>query len=77
MAFLLGIAIGVMGSLSILEMYLHNAMQNGFAGVTIASVSGAVVFYLINPYFPEFDVSTFNEQVASFLQVVCITSPSP
>lgn len=60
LAFLLGIAIGVMASLSILEMFLHNALENGF-GVTPSFIAGAAAFYFANPYFPEFDVSGLSK----------------
>jgi hypothetical protein len=66
LALLLGIAIGVMASLSVLEMFLHNAMQHGFLGVTVSVVLGAAAFFFANPYFPEFDVSNIHgvEQVS-------------
>lgn len=66
LAMLLGIAIGVMASLSVLEMFLHNAMQHGFLGVTVSVVLGAAAFFFANPYFPEFDVSSIHgvEQIS-------------
>jgi len=63
LAFLLGIAIGVMASLSVLEMYLHNAIEHGFISVTVAMLIGAFAFYFANPYFPEFDAASFNEEL--------------
>mmetsp|Transcript_20108 Transcript_20108/g.51497 ORF Transcript_20108/g.51497 Transcript_20108/m.51497 type:complete len:329 (-) Transcript_20108:63-1049(-) len=63
LALLLGIAIGVMASLSVLEMFLHNAIEHGFWGVSASVLAGAAAFYFANPYFPEFDMSdSFNSR---------------
>ena len=55
LAALLGVAIGVMATLSVLEMYIHNAMENGWAMVTTCVVAGASLYYIVQPYLPDFE----------------------
>ena len=57
LAGLLGVAIGVMSTLSIAEMYIRNAMDHGWAGISLAVVCGILAYYLLQPYFPDFDHS--------------------
>ena len=47
LAFLLGTAIGVMATLSLVELYVKNLMQNGFVEVTVAMCIGAVVYMVL------------------------------
>lgn len=54
LAFLLGTAIGVMALLSVVEMWLHNAMQHGWPGVTAAVLAGALLYQLVQPFLPDF-----------------------
>lgn len=52
LAFLLGSAIGVMGTVSIIELWLRNAAENSFPWVTLAVAAGAALFCLIDPLLP-------------------------
>ena len=54
LSFLLGIAIGVMATLSVLEMWLHNAAEHGIVGITAAAAAGVALYYVAQPYFPDF-----------------------
>jgi hypothetical protein len=56
LAFLLGLAMGVMLTLSVVELWLKNAMENGWATITMATLMGAGVYYVLQPFFPEFEV---------------------
>ena len=53
LAFLLGTAIGVMATLSLVELYVKNLMQNGFVEVTVAMCIGAVVYMVLEPLLPK------------------------
>ncbi|KAL3152332.1 hypothetical protein ABBQ32_001396 [Trebouxia sp. C0010 RCD-2024] len=55
LSFLLGIAIGVMATLSVLEMWLHNALEHGPIAITAATAAGIALYYIAQPYFPDFD----------------------
>lgn len=55
LSFLLGIAIGVMTTLSVLEMWLHNAAEHGVVGITAATAAGVALYYIAQPYFPDFE----------------------
>lgn len=44
LALLLGTAIGVMFTLSVAEMWIHNAMEHGWLGVTGAVLLGALLY---------------------------------
>ena len=55
LAFLLGTAIGVMFVLSVAEMWIHNAMEHGWPGVTAATLCGALLYQLISPFLPDFE----------------------
>ncbi len=44
-----------MATLSVLEMYIHNAMENGWATVTTCVVAGASLYYIVQPYLPDFE----------------------
>ena len=54
MAFLLGVAIGVMALLSIVELWIRNALDNGVVLVTAALAAGAALYYFVHPFFPDF-----------------------
>ena len=56
LAFLLGLALGVMLTLSVVEMWVNNAMQHGWLLITIFFGAGGALYYFAQPYFPEFDV---------------------
>ena len=53
LAFLLGVALGVMGVLSVCEMWLRNASENGIVPVSLAFAGGAVAYALLTPLLPE------------------------
>jgi len=55
LSFLLGIAIGVMATLSVLEMWLHNAVEHGPVAITAATAAGVALYYAAQPYFPDFE----------------------
>lgn len=55
LAFLLGTAIGVMFVLSVAEMWIHNAIEHGWPGVTAAMLCGALLYQLISPFLPDFE----------------------
>ncbi len=55
LSFLLGIAIGVMATLSVLEMWLHNAVEHGPVAITAATAAGVALYYVAQPYFPDFE----------------------
>ena len=55
LAFLLGTAIGVMFVLSVAEMWIHNAIEHGWSGVTLAMLCGALLYQLLSPFIPNFD----------------------
>jgi zinc transporter ZupT len=56
LAFLLGLAMGVMLTLSIIELWIKNAMANGWPIITMATMMGAGMYYVLQPLFPEFEV---------------------
>jgi len=56
LATLLGVAIGVMSALSILEMFLRNAYEHGLVGISAAVLLGGLSYVLLQPYLPAFEV---------------------
>lgn len=56
LAFLLGLALGVMATLSIVELWVANALENGVFPITAATLAGAGLYYIAQPYFPDFEV---------------------
>ncbi len=54
LAFLLGVAIGVMFTLSAAEMYVRNAYENGFWSITTAALGGVALYYFLQPFLPDF-----------------------
>lgn len=67
LAALLGIAIGVMATLSLAEMFVRNAVEHGWKGITAAVVCGATTYYLLHPYFPDFEQPQQRRLQACFL----------
>jgi ZIP family zinc transporter len=64
LAFLLGTAVGVMFVLSVGEMWIHNAMEHGWLGITTAMLCGALLYQAISPFLPDFEtpVTAAGEQ---------------
>lgn len=58
LAFLLGTAIGVMLLLSVVEMWIHNALEHGWGMVTIASGLGLLLYRIVQPLLPDADPET-------------------
>lgn len=56
LAFLLGLALGVMATLSIVELWIKNSLDNGVVPITAATLLGALLYYVIQPLVPEFEV---------------------
>lgn len=56
LALLLGIAIGVMATLSLVELFLRNAMENGFVGVSVSTALGAAFYVMLEPFIPHVDL---------------------
>ena len=55
LAFLLGTAVGVMFVLSVAEMWIHNAIEHGWPGMTAAMLCGALLYQIISPFLPDFE----------------------
>jgi len=53
LAFLLGVAIGVMMLLAVVEMLVHNALEHGAGPVTLGFLAGAGAYRLVQPLLPE------------------------
>lgn len=56
LAFLLGTAVGVMATLSVVELYVKNVLENGFVGITLATACGAMVYVVVEPLLPKAEV---------------------
>ena len=56
LAALLGVAIGVMTSLSLIELYLKAAIERGFVTITAATLLGAGTYACIAPLLPNPEV---------------------
>ena len=56
LALLLGLAIGVMASLSFVELYVKNVIEHGFVSITVATLVGASTYACIAPLLPNPDV---------------------
>lgn len=54
LAFLLGVAIGVMFTLSAAEMYIRNAYEHGFWSITASVLGGVALYYFLQPFLPDF-----------------------
>lgn len=79
LSFLLGVAIGVMATLSVLEMWLHNAIEHGPVAITAAAAAGVALYYAAQPYFPDFDqhqarltVNNSMHQLHAFWHRLCL-----
>ena len=55
LAFLLGTAIGVMATLSILELLIENALEHGVVPVTACAAAGGLFYVLVEPWLPHFE----------------------
>jgi ZIP family zinc transporter len=53
LAFLLGSAIGVMATVSAVELWLRNALSNNPFYVTLAVLIGAAAFCILDPLIPK------------------------
>jgi zinc transporter, ZIP family len=56
LAFLLGLALGVMATLSIVELWIKNGLEHGFFAISVALAGGVLLYYVAQPFFPEFEV---------------------
>ncbi len=54
MAYLLGLAFGVMFLLSVWELWIHAAMEYGFWPVTLPVMGGALLYIALQPLLPTF-----------------------
>ena len=70
LSFLLGIAIGVMATLSILEMWLHNALEHGPIAITAATAAGVALYYIAQPYFPDFESHQARPNIQSAVTTI-------
>jgi len=55
MALLLGMAIGVMATVSIVELIVRNALENDTFLVLGSALGGGMVYYILEPFFPKVD----------------------
>jgi len=55
LALLLGVAIGVMTTLSFVELYVRNVLEHGVVSVTIATACGGAVYACLTPFLPSPD----------------------
>lgn len=62
LSLLLGLAIGVMATLSMIEMWLHNAYEHGPLSITGAVAVGAGLYCLLQPYFPDFETDEADKR---------------
>ena len=69
LSFLLGVAIGVMATLSILEMWLHNAVEHGPIAITAATAAGVALYYAAQPYFPDFETHQVSVLVTQAMKL--------
>ena len=73
LAFLLGTAVGVMATLSVVELYVKNVLENGFVGITLATACGAMVYVVLEPLLPKAEV--LEARVAA--DAVDVPNPGP
>ena len=62
LAFLLGVAIGVMYTLSAAEMYIRNAYEHGFWSISAAVLGGVALYYFLQPFLPDFADHSHNKK---------------
>ncbi|KAK9835162.1 hypothetical protein WJX81_002306 [Elliptochloris bilobata] len=55
LSFLLGLAIGVMVTLSVAEMWLRNALEHGFLRVSASVACGSALYFFVQPFLPDFE----------------------
>jgi hypothetical protein len=78
LAFLLGLALGVMMTLSVVELWVNNAMEHGWVMITAANAAGASLYYFLQPYFPEFEVRyNIRLRIADVQRNVICQQPTP
>lgn len=53
LAFLLGAAIGVMATVSAVELWIKSGFEHGFLGITVAVAAGAALFAVLDPLLPK------------------------
>lgn len=61
LAFLLGLAFGVMAVLSVFELFLETGKRQGFLMVFIAFATGGAFFYFLRMLFPDEESLTKEE----------------
>lgn len=71
LAFLLGVAIGVMFTLSTAEMYIRNAYEHGFWSISAAVLGGGALYYFLQPFLPDF-ADHSHDKKASEVGTCCI-----
>lgn len=54
LAFLLGTAIGVMATLSVLELFIENAVHHGAIPVALCAAAGGATYVLLEPLLPHY-----------------------
>lgn len=64
LAFLLGIAFGVMMMLSLVELFWDTATRQGFPVVFIAAVIGSSFYSIMRRCLPESDLAQIQEVIA-------------
>ena len=52
LAFLLGLALGVMLTLSVVELWVKNALEHGWVAISVATLAGAALYYFAQPFSP-------------------------
>jgi ZIP family zinc transporter len=55
LAGLLGVAIGVMATVSLVELVIRNALENDALLVCASTLAGGVAYYVLEPLFPKVD----------------------
>jgi ZIP family zinc transporter len=60
--------------LSLAEMWIRNAMEHGWPGVTGAAVCGALLYQVIQPFLPDFEYAAETSKESSN-QVFAATAP--
>lgn len=75
LAFLLGVAIGVMFTLSAAEMYVRNAYENGFWSITVAALGGVALYYFLQPFLPDFVDHNHDKKSSEVTKSVLLLRP--
>lgn len=48
-------------TLSVLEMWIHNAYEHGAIGITAATAAGVALYYYGQPYLPDFEGHKYEQ----------------